>query len=123
MSFPVAADPVVALAAAKRVLTEQGYVVISSGQPAGSFTTAPLHKRLSMKEADCGRKWGIPYLLDGRTKTNISLTVVASGGEMKLSSGILGVMKVGMGADDIALTCTSKGVLEANMAQAIKAAM
>ena len=107
-----------ALQVARRVLESDGYTFPSANDSDLTITSAPNHGLLTTKNADCGRSFGIPYLMDKRAATDLSITVSVSPGKLELGSIVAGIYRVD---PPEALKCVSKGVLENDLLQQIKA--
>lgn len=89
----------------------------------GGTVSVPLQPfKFTSRLADCGRVIGIPYLADGRVKTQAALKGTFDNGRSTLTMTIAGVMKTGMGVSDKALRCTSTGVFERELLQKVAAA-
>jgi hypothetical protein len=52
------------LAVANDVLEAAGYYVVKRDEASGALSTAALDINISTKMANCGKSWGIPYLLE-----------------------------------------------------------
>lgn len=109
-------------------LESEGFQITAADPDAGKLATAPLPMHLSMRQADCGSRWGIPYLIDGRTKTRVALVIAVQDGEVDIRSTVAGVMEVNNPGPDfihwhidrIPLTCTSRGAVEAALAKKLR---
>jgi hypothetical protein len=110
------------LAVARKVLVSQGYTLAAVADP-NTVATLPLAHKLTTRQADCGKKFGIPYLWDGRAKTQVSFTLTAADGRLAVRAGMGGIFKVAVGVDDLPLTCTPTGALEAEELSTIQAAL
>ena len=62
-----------------RVLAAQGAMVKTSDKAQGIITTDKATVRLDETQADCGNIWGIPYLKDSRTLTDVAYSVYLRG--------------------------------------------
>ena len=112
--------PVETLQIARAVLEAHGYKIRTVNESEGTLSTTANPGLLSIKNADCGKYFGIPNLMDKRAYTEITITVKATDGKVELSSSIDAVFKSGYGAPDRPLTCTSKGILENELLEEIK---
>lgn len=112
VSAPVQVKPVEALRVSKRVLAGEGFQINDSDPEAGTLITAPKNFRVTTKEADCGSTMGINYLLDSRTTTRVSYSVIVDDGRLQVTAYVLGEYKPGDVMQDITLTCVSKGELD-----------
>ncbi|WP_157288604.1 hypothetical protein [Uliginosibacterium gangwonense] len=112
VSAPVQVKPAEVLRVSKRVLAGEGFQINDSDLEAGTLITAPKNFRVSTKEADCGSTMGIDYLLDNRTTTRVSYSVIAEDGRVLVTAYVLGEYKLGDAMQDITLTCVSKGELD-----------
>lgn len=107
--------------AAQRALVVNGEQIMSSNQDAGVISTAARDYRLTPEEADCGTTMGLDYLKDNRTSTKIAYNVIVDENKVAIRTTLQGDYKVGGSVQDITLTCVSRGVLEQQMLQKIKA--
>ena len=117
LSYPA---PVV-FRAAERALVSAGYQITDANRSAGIISTAPRDMHLTPDEADCGTTLGLNYLKDNRTSTRVSMGVIINMGRITVQSNIQGNYRPGDVMQNITLTCVSKGLLEANMLNRIKA--
>lgn len=115
-----ALDPAEALKAAQKALEGDGYTIAKADPSVGVVETEPRLLRLTTKDADCGKYAGLPYLIDKRASTRVTVRVVRAQGGLAISVAIDGQYDVGR-ID--ALTCTSKGTLEAALASKVSAAL
>lgn len=111
---------------AAQVLVAMGAVPAFSDKKSFSIETDPVPVHLTTKQGDCGKKFGIPYIIDSRTKVSatyqavikpvdannsvVSLAVMLDG-YMDLNEKALSFMKK-PGENHMPLTCSSKGYLE-----------
>ncbi len=89
----------------------------------GTIITARRDLKLSKEDADCGKSWGIPFLMDSRATTSLALVVGVAGGEVRVRSVIGAVYRPGYGAPDKALNCRSLGTIEQRLANKIRAGL
>lgn len=75
--------------------------------------------RLSENDADCGSTFGLDYLRDKRTHTEVSYTLVNEPGSLTVVANIDGEYRPGSVAQDLTLTCKSKGTLERQLLDSI----
>lgn len=109
------------MATAREMLVADGYT-LRPGQEPDVLITDFRPMKLTTKMADCGRKLGIPYLVDGRAKPRVAFRLESHSGVVHLSAAVATTYKVGLGNPDEELTCTSKGILEQSLATRITAA-
>lgn len=97
--------------------------------------TDPMQVTLTPEEADCGKMFGIPYLKDKRTKTAATYQIVVkptgeATSDVTVKVTLDGYMDVNEGAPffiektkdkNKALTCNSKGALEAKFIELLQA--
>lgn len=105
--------------ASKRALALEGYQITSSDLDAGVITTASNDYRIDPSYADCGKVMGIDYLKDKRTKTRVAQNIIDDN-SLSIKSNIQGEYKVGSTTFDVTLTCLSKVLIEADLAEKIK---
>jgi hypothetical protein len=105
--------------AATRALVADGYKITRSDTVVGIISTAPRDLRLTPAQADCGSLSGKMLLLDNKTATKIAMNVMIGFHKLEVKSTIAGVYKPANEA--VTLSCMSKGVLEQEMVQKIKA--
>ena len=105
--------------ASKRALALEGYQITSSDLDAGVITTASKDYRIDPSYADCGKVMGIDYLKDKRTKTRVAQNIIDDN-SLSIKSNIQGEYKVGSTTFDVTLTCLSKVLIEADLAEKIK---
>lgn len=117
LSYP---EPVV-FKAAERALVNSGYQITNANLSAGVISTAPRDLHLTPREADCGTTLGLNYLKDNRTSTRVSMGVIIEKGKTTVQSNIQGEYRPGDVTQNITLTCVSKGLLETDMMDRIKA--
>jgi len=101
------------------VLSANGYAVANVSAN-GTIVTQPHEMRLSTDLADCGKSWGIPYLLDDRAHTVVLVSVAIANEGVQVRTGIGGVYKPGHGAADQSLACHSRGVIEQQLVEKIR---
>lgn len=102
------------------VINSAGFGVSFADKQSGTISTLARDLRVSTLEADCGRTFGIDYLLDNRTHTQVSLNANISESRVSVRANILGEYKPGDVSQDITLTCVSKGMLEIRILQQIQ---
>jgi hypothetical protein len=113
-------DPDRAFQAAQKALEADGYKVAKADPAVGLMQTEPRLLRLTTKDADCGKYAGLPYLIDKRASTRVTVRITRALGGLAISVAIDGQYDV---AGQVkALTCTSKGTLEAALAGKVSAA-
>ena len=110
-----------ALKAARRALVNSGYQITAADDSSGTISTAPRDLRLSPAQADCGTTLGLDYLRDNRTATTVAFGVIIDPGKITVQSTIQGNYRPGAVDQDITLSCVSRGSLEAEMLDKIKA--
>lgn len=115
-----ALDSGMAFQAAQKALETDGYKVAKADPAAGLLQTEPRLLRLTTKDADCGKYAGLPYLIDRRASTRVTVKITRAPGGLAISVAIDGQYDV-MGQIK-ALTCTSKGVLETDLAGKLRTA-
>ena len=109
--------------AARRVLVFEGFQVTNADETSGTISTAFRNYRLSPSEADCGRTMGIDYLKDKRTSTRVAYNIIVDEQLVTVRANVEGEYKPGAVDQDITLTCNSRGQLERQLLQRIKAAI
>lgn len=107
------------LAAAKAQLLQDGYQVIAYDEAGGFLATGPKPSHLTPDMADCGRVLGISYLRDKRAATDTQVAVEAKAGSISVRVAVNGIYRTGYGNPDKALTCKSRGVIEADLLEKI----
>ncbi|YCO59226.1 hypothetical protein ACL9Z5_002507 [Acinetobacter calcoaceticus] len=107
--------------AAQRALAINGEQIMSANTDAGVISTASRDFRLTPELADCGTTMGIDYLKDNRTSTKIAYNILISDNSLDVRTTLQGDYKVGDVTQNITLTCVSRGILEQQMIQKIKA--
>lgn len=107
--------------AAQRALAINGEQIMSANAEAGVISTAARDLRLTPLQADCGTTMGIDYLKDNRTSTKVAYNILIDNGSLDVRTTLQGDYKVGDVTQNITLTCVSRGVLEQQMIQKIKA--
>jgi len=105
--------------AATRALVADGYKITRSDAVIGIISTAPHDLHLTPDQADCGSLSGKTLLLDNKTATKLAMNVTIGFHKLEVKSTIEGVYKPANEA--VTLSCMSKGVLEQEMVQKIKA--
>lgn len=111
----LAKDAAATLTAIKAWLEGQGFKTISFSVNDGYIATAPKPYPMTSDTADCGKVFGISYLKDKRTATDVQIFAEISGGKISITTSINGVYRPGYGNPDKPLTCTSKGMFEAKL--------
>ena len=109
--------------AAQRALAINGEQIMSANSDSGVISTAARDLRLTPLLADCGTTMGIDYLKDNRTSTKVAYNILIDNGSLDVRTTLQGDYKVGDVTQNITLTCVSRGVLEQQMIQKIKAEM
>ncbi|WP_299582031.1 hypothetical protein [uncultured Microbulbifer sp.] len=104
---------------AEQALLLEGFQIQSSDLKSGYISTSLKNWRLTPEQASCGKTMGIDYLKDNRTKTEVAFNVVVNDQEVIIRSNIQGEYKPGAATQDITLTCVSRGVIEAEIAEKI----
>lgn len=115
VSQPLNVDRDLAFANAKREFLTSGYQLQVIDEKAGIITTSFTKKKLTPEDADCGTTMGIDYLKDYRTEVRVALYLVINESEISVKANLEGEYKPGDVAQDISLTCISKGVIERQM--------
>ena len=115
--------PQAVLAAATGVLAARGFQLDTAAQPAGTIATALKAYPLSPKLADCGRSFGIPYLLDRRASAQLGVIVTAEPGKVSIRTAMGALYRPGLGARDRPLTCKTTLSFEHALADQLKAAL
>ncbi|TQF67684.1 hypothetical protein [Pseudoalteromonas luteoviolacea] len=103
------------LNSAKKVLILEGYQIQTHDDQAGIISTSLKNLKLKPEQADCGTTMGIDYLKDKRTKTEVALSIIVNNDSIIVKSNIHGEYKPGSVANDITLTCISKGDIESKI--------
>lgn len=111
----------VLFSAAQRALVVNGEQIMSANQDAGVISTAARDFRLTPTEADCGTTMGLDYLKDNRTSSKVAYNIVVDEGKVAVRTILQADYKIGAVTQNITLTCVSRGVLEQQMLQKIKA--
>lgn len=117
------------LAAARSVLSQAGFSITPSDLGGSGVVSDPRTLKLTSKQADCGKLYGLSYIGDKRTETTILMAVSDDNGNVRVRLAVNGILRVDMpkllggGAADKALTCTSTGALEREFADKIRAAL
>jgi len=107
----------------RRVLVSEGFQVSSADEPSGTISTDFRNYRVSPQEADCGRTMGLDYLKDKRTSTKLAYNVLIDEERVTVRANVEGEYKPGAVAQDITLTCNSRGQLEQKLLQKIQTAV
>lgn len=102
---------------AKTYFAINGFQIISNDE--GIMKTAYKFQRMTPLEADCGKTFGIDYLKDKRTKTEVSYTLINKEGKLLVVSDIKGEYKPGAISQDITLSCSSRGLIESTVIDGI----
>ena len=102
------------LAAVASLLETRGFHIKTRDAAAGTVTTDLSPLKLTTKDVDCGKSWGMSYLIDGRVKTSVAYFVTVSDDGLEVRTAIEGVQNLGFGMDRL-LVCKSVGRLEANL--------
>ena len=103
------------LAAAKHELESEGFTFLRDDETGGSLVTAPQGARLTVDDADCGKMFGISYLRDKRASTDVQYFIDVADRTITVRTAIDGLYRAGYGNADQTLTCTSRGVIEAQL--------
>jgi hypothetical protein len=115
VSLGLSASKADILVAAKKILVSEGFAITSADDVAGVISTTPRNLRVTPEQADCGTTMGLNYLLDKRTSTRVGYGIVAEEGRVMVKATIEAEYKPGDVAQDITLTCVSRGQLESEM--------
>lgn len=111
------------LDAAVKVLIQNGYQITTVDNASGLISTAPQAMRVTPAQADCGRVKGMLASADPLTypqpRTRVSLNVLAADNHIEVRSRIDD--RLDPGSVQRNLTCVSRGVLEQEMLEEIKA--
>ena len=107
------------LATLQAKLESKGWRLAPSDMAKGELNTEFRDLLLDGAQVDCGRMFGIPYIIDRRAKTQVALKIVLGAQESSLVVGVRGYMRTGMGAKDKTLTCTPKPELAMRLAQGL----
>jgi hypothetical protein len=113
-------SPDVAWQRAMRVLAAQGAMVKIADKAQGIITTDKATVRLNEVQADCGNIWGIPYLKDSRTMTEVAYSVYLLGDgnrtSVTVNTKIEGRFKATATQQATTeLSCFSLGILERDL--------
>jgi hypothetical protein len=103
------------LEAARQTLTADGFTIAYIDPAQGKLITAPLVMRLNSHQADCGKMWGMSYLIDGRARTRVIYWLAAEDGALSIRASVDGIQDEGFNSYQ-QLDCASIGVLEADLA-------
>lgn len=106
----------------KKVLTLEGYQIQNSDKDAGIITTSFVQKmNLDETHCDCGTTMGLPYIKDKRTITNVSISIIASNNKLTIKANINGEYLKNDTVHGKTFDCVSKGKIEAELFDKIKA--
>jgi hypothetical protein len=122
VTFASDRPPEAVMAAARKLLTAQGFA-IGEGAPPGALTTTMAPYPLTTAMADCGGMLGISYLSDRRAHTQLQVIVRAADGKVGVSTSMLGVYATGYGGKDKPLICKTKLTFEKTLADQLKAVL
>jgi hypothetical protein len=119
------------LRTAQTVLTKEGFTFAATGPAGSELYSDPLVLKLTSKQAGCGKLYGLAYVGDSRTETTVLAAVSAADGKLVVHLAVAGILRVdtpkifgaGGGPADKALTCTSTGALERELADKIISAL
>ena len=108
-----------------RVLAAQGAMVKTADKAQGVITTDKATVWLNETQADCGNIWGIPYLKDSRTMTEVAYSVYLQGDGYRTSvtvnTKIEGRFKATANQQATTeLSCFSLGTLERDLIEKIQ---
>jgi hypothetical protein len=110
------------MTAAKRAIVSRGYSVADWDPASGTLTTHAIRRRLDPEVADCGTLEGVGNgLASDRTKSRLYVGIVARDGAAAIHATIEAEYRVPGLMDYLALDCVSSGVVEARVAEAIRA--
>lgn len=123
ISKKVVASQTNILRTAKQVLVAEGYQITNADDLAGIISTAPRNFRITPEQADCGTTMGIDYLKDNRTSSKLGYGILAYDSKLTVKANIESEYKPGDVAQNITLTCVSRGILEAELLAKITAAI
>ena len=109
--------------AARTELEAEGYSVAPLGADSGTLYTNARELKLTSKTVDCGKKWGMAFISDKRTETNVLIAVSNRDGAVNVQAAVGGILRIsvpfGSGSADLMLTCKPTGVLEQEIATKI----
>jgi hypothetical protein len=104
-----------------RTLASEGYPILTASKEAGVISTGKKLTKLTEADADCGNIWGLPYVKDDRTTTNVSQSVIlvsaGSSTAVTVNTQIEGLFNAQAGGDGKRLDCFSQGSLEKSLLQ------
>jgi hypothetical protein len=110
------------MTAAKRAIVSRGYSVADWDPGSGTLTTHAIRRRLEPEVADCGTLEGVGNgLASDRTKSRLYVGIVARDGAAAIHATIEAEYRIPGLMDYLALDCVSSGVVEARVAEAIRA--
>lgn len=105
---------------AKQSLVLEGYQIQIIDENAGIITTSFRQKKLTENECDCGTTMGLPYIKDNRTVTNVALSVIADGKQLRIKASITGeYLKAVDVVQSITFDCVSTGLIEKRLFEKI----
>lgn len=106
--------------AARRALVADGNQILSADEPSGTISTVARDYRLTPETADCGTTMGIDYLMDNRTSGKLAWGLIVDDGRIEVRAQLQAEYKPGAIDQNITLTCSSRGVLEQQLAARIR---
>ena len=104
------------LSSARALLQRRGFKTAQYDAGAGTLITEAKEALITSKQANCGGVFGIPYLADRRAHPTLAYRVEVAGGRLTVEAAIGGIYKGAAGAADTSLRCTSKELLERDLA-------
>lgn len=111
------------LNAAVKTLVESGYQITAVDNASGLVSTAPKSMQVTPEQADCGRVKGLFASADPLTyphpNTRVAFNILAADNHIEVRSKIDDRLEPGSIQSN--LTCTSRGVLDREMLNAIEA--
>jgi hypothetical protein len=111
------------LDAAVKALVQNGYQITTVDNASGLVSTAPLSIHVTPEQADCGRVKGMLASADPLTypqpRTRVSFNILVEDNHIEVRSRIDDRLDPGSARRN--LTCVSRGVLEQEMLNEIKA--
>ena len=93
----------------RRILEANGYQIDPTSTAQGALVSKPKSTKLTTKDADCGRYAGLPYLIDKRAETKVSLRVTIRDATASIEAKVDGTYNV---APPRVLNCRSLGHIE-----------
>lgn len=109
--------------AAVKTLVQNGYQVTAVDNASGLISTAPQPMQVTPEQADCGRVKGLLASADPLTypqpKTRVAFNILAEDNHIEVRSRIED--RLDPGSVQTNLTCVSRGVLDQQMLNEIKA--